>query len=79
MFLDDYFDYQEKYSKKLGDKTIVLMQNGTFYEMHSYNLPNNKQNFENLNRVVDICNIVLTLKDKKKDMSLIFLTLTPIT
>ena len=70
MFLDDYFDYQEKYSKKLGDKTIVLMQNGTFYEMHSYNLPDNKQNFENLNRVVDICNIVLTLKDKKKDMSL---------
>lgn len=33
--IDDYFEYQKSYTKIYGNKTIVFMQNGKFYE--SYN------------------------------------------
>lgn len=33
--IDDYFGYQEYYSKIYGDKTIVCMQNGKFYELYN--------------------------------------------
>lgn len=30
MLIDDYFDYQIKYQCKYGERTIVLMQVGSF-------------------------------------------------
>ena len=30
---NDYFEHQKKYQKKFGEKAIVLMENGKFYEL----------------------------------------------
>ena len=35
MIVDDYLDYQYTYQKKYGDKTIVLMQVGSFFEAYA--------------------------------------------
>ena len=32
--IDDYFELQVKYEKKFGEKTIVLMQVGGFFEIY---------------------------------------------
>ena len=32
--IDDYLELQEKYEKKFGEKTIVLMQVGGFFEIY---------------------------------------------
>ena len=40
--IDQYFDYQEKFEKKYGEKTIVLMEVGSFFEI--YGVTNNKMN-----------------------------------
>ena len=39
--IDDYIDYQEKYSLEYGQNTCVLMQVGHFYE--AYALDNEKE------------------------------------
>jgi DNA mismatch repair protein MutS len=38
--LVEYFDLQEKFTKKYGDRALVLIQCGSFYEMYEYD-PNN--------------------------------------
>ena len=32
--IDEYFEYQEKYEKIYGEKTIVLMEVGGFFEIY---------------------------------------------
>ena len=32
----DYLKYQEEYQNKYGEKTIVLYQNGSFYEIFCF-------------------------------------------
>ena len=32
--LNEYFELQEKYEKMYGEKTIVLIQCGSFYEIY---------------------------------------------
>lgn len=34
--IDEYFRYQEKYEEKYGKRTIVLYQNGSFFEVFEY-------------------------------------------
>ena len=33
--VDVYYKYQKEYSEKYGNKTIVLMEVGSFYEMYA--------------------------------------------
>ena len=33
--INDYFNYTKKYSLEYGDKTVVLMQVGAFYEVYA--------------------------------------------
>ena len=37
MLIDDYYRLQNEYSQKYGDKTIVFMVVGSFYEAYSAN------------------------------------------
>ena len=72
-----YLKYQEEYSEKYGDKTIVLMQVGSFYETYEYDpqkdetvnpWPNKKIGITN--QAASLLNMVVTRKDKKKPYSL---------
>ena len=41
MLIDDYIDYQNTYQEKYGDKTVILMQVGSFFE--AYAIDNEKE------------------------------------
>ena len=58
----DYLDYQIRFEKEYGPKSIVLMQVGAFFEM--YGIDNKKEKIGNLKRIAEILNIILTRKRK---------------
>ena len=59
MIIDDYLKYQEEYSKKYGEMTIILMQVGSFFELYSI-----VENCSFLYKISDICNIQISRKNK---------------
>lgn len=59
-----YLDTQERYTKKYGDKTIVLMQVGSFHEAYATDTRGH-----NLFKLASILNMVCTKKDKEKEVS----------
>ena len=38
-FYKQYFEIVEEYQKKFGDKTLVMIEKGDFYEIYEYDLP----------------------------------------
>ena len=72
-----YLKLQEEYSQKYGDRTVVLMQVGTFYETYEYDPEKDSENRawpdQHLGHSVEIgglLNMVVTRKDKGKPYSL---------
>ena len=53
--VNEYLDYQEKYEKEYGFKTIVLMEVGSFYEI--YGIENNKYKKGKVREITEILNI----------------------
>ena len=64
MLIDDYLEYQLKYNNKYGDKTVILMQVGSFFECYAIDNPMEKINVNNLNRICDLMNIQISRKNK---------------
>ena len=64
MIIDDYLDYQTKYEKKYGPKTIILMQVGGFFEAYAIDNEEEKSNAENLYYICDFLNIQISRKNK---------------
>lgn len=62
--IDDYIKEQERYSRKYGPNTIVLMQVGHFFECYGVDNKIEKSNCDNLYKLSDILNIQLTRKNK---------------
>lgn len=62
--ITEYFELQEKYEKKYGDRTVIVMQVGGFYEVYSYD------GIGKADVVANVCNMILTAKDKKKRISI---------
>ena len=61
--INEYFKYQKKHEEKYGEKTIVMIQIGKFYEVYSVNDMGKAQ------QVSKMCNMVLTLKNKNEPLS----------
>lgn len=61
--IDQYFDYQEKFEKKYGEKTIVLMEVGSFFEI--YGIINDKMNRGKIDEISDITNLSVSKKCDK--------------
>jgi len=59
MIIDDYLKYQDEYSSKYGEMTIILMQVGSFFELYSI-----IDNCPFLYKIGDICNIQISRKNK---------------
>ena len=57
MIIDDYLEYSRIYKEKYGDKCIVLMQVGSFYEL--YSIGDN-----DIYQIADLCNIQISRKNK---------------
>ena len=64
MLIDDYLEYQIQYQKKYGDKTIILMQVGSFFEAYAIDNEGEKINVENLYYICDLMNIQISRKNK---------------
>ena len=60
---DEYLDYHERFKNKYGDKSLVLMQVGSFFECYSTD-----QRGPNLFKLSELLNIVCTRKDKSVDI-----------
>lgn len=59
----EYFKLLSEYRRKYGDRTAVLMQVGSFYEI--YGVDNDKQKIGNAEELSQMLNIVLTKKNKR--------------
>ena len=59
---DEYLSYHEKFKNKYGDKTLVLMQVGSFHECYSTDVRG-----PNIFKLSELLNIVCTRKDKSID------------
>jgi DNA mismatch repair protein MutS len=64
MLIDDYIDYQIKYQEKYGEKTVILMQVGSFFEAYAIDNDKEKVNIDNLNQICDLMNIQISRKSK---------------
>ena len=62
MILDEYLEYQKKYVKKYGDKTIVLMEVGMFFEL--YGVKNSTEVLGKVPEIADLLNIQMSRKNK---------------
>lgn len=60
MIIDDYLEYTKTYKKKYGEKCIVLMQVGSFFELYSIN----DDTSDDIYSIADICNIQISRKNK---------------
>ena len=60
MIIDDYIDYTKTYQAKYGNKCLVLMQVGSFYEV--YSIVDDTSGF--IYHIADICNIQISKKNK---------------
>lgn len=63
MIINEYIEYMKKYKEQYGDKCIVLLQVGSFYEMYTIYENNNCDN-NDIYKVADICGIITTRKNK---------------
>lgn len=60
MLIDEYLASVEKHKIKYGDKCVVLMQVGSFYELYSII----DEPEEDIYKIADICNIQVARKNK---------------
>jgi len=64
MIINEYIEYMKKYKEQYGDKCIVLLQVGSFYEMYTICENNNNDNDNDIYKIADICGIQTTKKNK---------------
>ena len=61
--INEYIEYQQKYEKIYGENTIVLYQNGSFFEI--FGLDNKDEKVGLPKEVSETLNIILTRKNKE--------------
>lgn len=60
--IDQYFKLQDKYEKKYGIQTLVLMQVGSFFEI--YGVDNEYEKLGDLHKITSMLNILCTRRNK---------------
>jgi DNA mismatch repair protein MutS len=63
MIYDDYIAYCEKYCTQYGDKTVVLMEVGSFFELYAIDNPQEKAGAD-IYSVSDLLNLQVSRKNK---------------
>lgn len=64
--IKNYFKYSQSYSKEYGEKTIVLMQVGAFFEMYGLQDKHNPTMYigTQIEDICKVCDLSITLKSK---------------
>ena len=63
MIYDDYIQYCNQYTEKYGDKTVVFMQVGDFFELYAIQNENEKLGAD-IFKIAELCNIQVSRKNK---------------
>lgn len=63
MIYDDYITYTTTYQTKYGDKTVVFMQVGDFFELYGVQNDQEKAGAD-MYRIAELCNIQVSRKNK---------------
>jgi DNA mismatch repair protein MutS len=65
--IDDYLELQQKYEKKYGERTIVLMEVGGFFEIYGivYDEKENKPNKGRIYEIAELTNLNVSKKNDK--------------
>ena len=63
MIYDDYINYSDEYRRKYGERTVVLMEVGSFFEIYAVQ---NKEETSgaDIAQICDLCNLQLSRKNK---------------
>jgi DNA mismatch repair protein MutS len=64
MMLDDYHNYITKYRQIYGEKTVIFLQNGSFFETYGVNNEYDKYGCDNIVEIANLLNITVTRKNK---------------
>ena len=62
--IDIYQEYQKKYVTKFGEKTVVLLQVGGFFEIYAIDTPQEKWNVKLLKDVCSLLQFIWNVKQK---------------
>lgn len=60
---DDYFDYCNEYTGKYGEKTVVFIQVGDFFELYAVQNKEDKLGAD-IFKIAELCNIIVSRKNK---------------
>jgi len=63
MIYDDYISYAKQYADKYGDKSVVFMQVGDFFELYAIHNESERIGAD-IYKVCDLCNIQVSRKNK---------------
>ena len=65
--VQDYIKYTKKWKKEYGDKTLVLMQVGSFFEVYGLKELDGTITGSNICDFSDICDMLIAKKSQKVD------------
>ena len=70
----EYFNYTEKHKQTYGEKTLVLMQVGAFYEIYGLKYPNQEKiTRSNIVEVAEILNLTVSSKKYNYDGATVYM------
>lgn len=61
--METYYSYQEEIQRKYGERSVIFMMVGSFYEIYEF------EDIGHATKMSSLLNIALTKKDKKKESS----------
>ena len=61
LLIDDYLDFHRELVKQYGKHSVVLLQNGSFFEIYNYRCPDGP----NIHNLADLLNIQVSRKNKQ--------------
>lgn len=64
VMIDDYIDYTNKYKQIYGDRTIILIEVGSFFEIYAVKNDYENEGTIDIYAIADICNFQVSRKNK---------------
>ena len=64
VMIDDYIEYTNKYKQIYGDRTIVLIEVGSFFEIYAVKNDEENEGTIDIYTIADICNFQVSRKNK---------------
>lgn len=64
VIIDDYIEYTNKYKKIYGERTVVLIEVGSFFEIYAIKNDTQDEGASDIYAIADLCNFQVSRKNK---------------